>query len=206
MAILHVGCDKRVEPASKTGPLPGLETTRHDIQAVIDTAKGRIVMDLETDEAPVLCANFMNLVQRRFYDGLTFYRSSSVIRQAGNPYDTESRLYKPGYRLLPEYSPELAFNKPGMVACVFFGNTDPPDIRPTEFFLAVKPQDRWTFKYPIFASITDGLSVAKSLEDGDVIQSIRLLGDPGAFLNTHADIVAGWNQQLDANPPGPNAN
>ena len=201
LTIPHSSCDQQAETASKAVPLPALEYVAPILKAEIETARGLIVIDLQTEDAPVLCANFANLVQRKFFDGLSFYRSSTVIRQAGNPHESETRQYSPGYRLLPEFSPELTFNTAGMVACVFFSDQDPPDVRPTEFFLTVRPQPRWTFEYPIFATISEGLSVAGSLEDGDRIQSIQLIGDPAPLLDVHAEQVANWNLQLDANPP-----
>ena len=194
-------CDERVQPAVKPDALPVLDQQDEELKAQIVTSRGDIVLDLHPDQAPVLCANFANLVRRDFYDGLVFHRSSTVMRQAGNPYASDTRHYRPGYRLLPEFSPELTFSNAGMVACVFFGDTDPPDVRPTEFFLTVKPQPRWTFEYPIFATISEGMAVARSLEDGDRIQSIELIGDPDPLLNAHAELVALWNRQLDRNPP-----
>ena len=194
-------CEERAEQALSPEALPVLAPENQELRAKIITSRGDIVIDLETDEAPVLCANFVNLVQRDFFDGLSFQRSSTVMRQAGNPYESDTRHYRPGYRLLPEFSPNLTFATAGMVACVFFNNTDPPDIRPTEFFLTVKPQSRWTFEYPIFATISEGQSVTESLEDNDRIQSIELIGDPDQLLSTHAELVALWNRQLDANPP-----
>ena len=170
--------------------------------AILETEKGDITLELHTEDAPRLSANFVNLVQREFFNGLDFYRSSTVMRQTGNPWNTEAATYNPGYRLLPEFSPNLDFSKGGMVGCVLFADNNLADVRPTEFFLTVKPQDRWTFKYPIFGSISDGMEVVGSLQDGDLIRKIRLEGDPTPLLRQQADMVSDWNAKLDANPPG----
>ena len=42
--------------------------------AVMETNKGTIRLNLYPDEAPMTVANFVNLVQRGFYDGLSFHR------------------------------------------------------------------------------------------------------------------------------------
>ncbi|MFN7926554.1 MAG: peptidylprolyl isomerase [Blastocatellia bacterium] len=42
--------------------------------AVIETNKGTIKFELAEDLAPVTTANFINLAENNFYDGLTFHR------------------------------------------------------------------------------------------------------------------------------------
>jgi cyclophilin family peptidyl-prolyl cis-trans isomerase len=42
--------------------------------AVIETNKGTITIVLYEDEAPITAGNFIDLVQKGFYDGLTFHR------------------------------------------------------------------------------------------------------------------------------------
>ena len=159
------------------------------------------MVDLETKLTPVLSANFANLVERRFFDGLTFYRSSTVMRQAGNPYNTAGRYYNPGYRLLPELAPELTFKKGGVLAMLLWSDDNLADLRQTEFFITVKPQDRWTFKYSIFGSVREGADVVLALQDGDIIRSIRLEGDPDALFAANAENIKVWNASLDENPP-----
>ena len=54
--------------------------------AVIETAKGTIKIELKETEAPITTQNFIKLVEKGFYNGLTFHR---VIRgfmiQGGDP-------------------------------------------------------------------------------------------------------------------------
>src|SRR5215510_2201704 len=45
-----------------------------DLKAEIQTDKGKIVVNLTPDKTPMTVANFVNLAQRGFYDGLTFHR------------------------------------------------------------------------------------------------------------------------------------
>ena len=44
------------------------------MQAVIETSKGTIHVDLFADKTPLTVANFVNLVQRGYYNGLNFHR------------------------------------------------------------------------------------------------------------------------------------
>jgi cyclophilin family peptidyl-prolyl cis-trans isomerase len=171
------------------------------LQAIIETQRGTIVLHLAQDSAPRLCANFANLVERKFFDGLSFYRSSGVMRQAGNPKNVEGTYYNPGYRLLPEFSPDLTFATGGQVAMLLWADNSLADLRQTEFFITVKPQDRWTLKFPIFATVTEGAEVVLALQDGDEIHSIRLSGNAEPLLRMHAELVETWNDALNKNPP-----
>ncbi|MFP6865758.1 MAG: peptidylprolyl isomerase, partial [Roseibacillus sp.] len=57
-----------------------------DIKITFNTSKGAIKLTLFPDDAPVTCANFLNLVTRGYYDGLTFHRViSNFMVQGGCP-------------------------------------------------------------------------------------------------------------------------
>ena len=43
-------------------------------QVLLKTSKGDILLELYEDEAPNSVANYINLVEKKFYDGLKFHR------------------------------------------------------------------------------------------------------------------------------------
>ena len=74
--------------------------------AVLDTNKGTIRLDLFADKTPVTVANFVNLVQRGFYNGLNFHRViPNFMIQGGCPLGTGTG--GPGYKFADEFVPEL---------------------------------------------------------------------------------------------------
>jgi peptidyl-prolyl cis-trans isomerase B (cyclophilin B) len=171
------------------------------VEAIVHTTSGDFRFLLRPDVAPVACANFVNLVQRRFYDGLEFYRHSRVIRQTGNPLNDENQRWECGYRFMPEFSPDLKFDQGGMVALTRLVDDDASPVRPNEFFVTTKPQsERFTFKYPIFGVVVEGQEVVNAIPKGGRIESIELIGDPAPLLTPFAEIVASWNQALDRMP------
>lgn len=179
------------DPTTDTGPL----------QAVVTTPGGSFTIQFRPDVAPIACASFVNLVQRGFFDGLLFYRHSTVIRQAGNPHNDADRRWNCGYTIAPEFSPDLRFDRGGLVALVKLTDDDASPVRPNEFFVTVKPQsERFTFKFPAFAEVVDGMDVVLGIAENDRIDTIRLVGDPRSILEPHADLVASWNAALDAMP------
>ncbi len=179
-------------PPKKTGPL----------QAIVRTGKGDFTIEFRPDAAPLSCASFVNLIQRGFYDGQRFHRHSRVIRQAGNPWGDDQRRWNAGYVLLPEFSPELRFDRGGMVALVRQADDVRAPVVPNEFFVTTKQQsERFTFVYPIFAVVAGGQEVVNALELDDAIIGIDLVGDPTPILAPHTDLIEAWNRALDAAPP-----
>ena len=57
-----------------------------DIKITVNTSKGPINLTLFPDDAPVTCANFLNLAGRGYYDGLKFHRViPDFMAQGGDP-------------------------------------------------------------------------------------------------------------------------
>jgi len=201
LALAMTGCT-RDEPAVDETANSGTDATpapeAGPVEAIVRTEHGDFRFELRPDVAPIACANFVNLVQRGFYDGLEFYRHSRVIRQTGNPWNDEAQRWDCGYRFMPEFSPDLRFDRGGMVALTRLVDDVASPVRPNEFFVTTKPQsERFTFTYPIFGVVLDGQDVVNAMPEGTVIRTIELVGDPSPLLAPYADAVAVWNEALD---------
>ncbi len=180
------GCEQEenTTPASKTEPVLDEIPPAGPVEAIVHTTSGDFRFLLRPDAAPVACASFINLVQRGFYDGLEFYRHSRVIRQTGNPLNDENQHWECGYRFMPEFSPDLRFDRGGMVALTRLVDDDASPVRPNEFFVTTKPQsERFTFKYPIFGVVVEGQEIINAMPKGARIESID-----------------SWNQSLNRMP------
>jgi peptidylprolyl isomerase/peptidyl-prolyl cis-trans isomerase B (cyclophilin B) len=60
-------------------------------QVLLKTNKGEILLELYEDEAPNTVANFVSLVEQKFYDGLKFHRViEGFMAQGGDPTGTGS--------------------------------------------------------------------------------------------------------------------
>lgn len=200
LAVLLIGCgDSATQPVSPVAPLTMLD--QGPLFATAETDRGTFRFNLRTDRAPISCANFVNLVQRGYFEDLSFYRHSRVIRQVGNPFNDEDERYYPGYSIAPEFAADLKFDRGGMVAMVRLGDDPTAMVRPNEFFVTTKPQsERYTFKYPIFGEVVEGQEVVVGLLKDDRIRRITIEGDPTPLLEVHADRVSGWNAALDHSP------
>ncbi len=138
--------------------------------ATLHTNRGDIKVALFGNHAPKTVANFVGLAQGTkeystqnasggpsgpFYDGAVFHR---VIRgfmiQGGDP--TGTGRGGPGYTFADEFHPELAFNKPYLLAMANAG----PGTNGSQFFITVGPQPHLTFKHTIFGEVADQASRA----------------------------------------------
>lgn len=198
--ILLVGCGES-STAPMTPSAPATMADQGPLFATVETDRGSFRFKLRTDRAPISCANFVNLVQRGYFDDLSFYRHSRVIRQVGNPFNDEDERYFPGYSIAPEFAADLKFDRGGMVAMVRLGDDPTAMVRTNEFFVTTKPQsERYTFKYPIFGEVVEGQDVVIGLMKDDVVRRIIIEGDPAPLLDVHAERIAEWNESLDYSP------
>jgi peptidyl-prolyl cis-trans isomerase B (cyclophilin B) len=176
------------------------------IQITIHTAKGDIEAKLFADEAPVTCANFINLAQRGYYDGVVFHRViDQFMIQGGDP--TASGRGGPGYKFADEFHPELKHSKPGIFSMANAG----PGTNGSQFFITLAPTPFLDNRHSVFGEVTSGQDVVgqivgkvdtgergcKSDGKGDAIQSITIHSDPADLLEAQKDHVEHWNSILD---------
>ena len=65
---------------------PALAQSKPNPRVIITTTEGPITLELYADKAPITVANFMKYVDRKLYDGSTFYRASKPKGQVANDY------------------------------------------------------------------------------------------------------------------------
>lgn len=100
------------------------------ITATLHTNRGPIHLCLHDDKAPLTVANFVNLAQHGFYDGLDFHRViPDFMIQGGCP--EGSGRGGPGYRFEDEFDAELRHDKPGVLSMANAG----PGTNGSQFFI-----------------------------------------------------------------------
>src|SRR5688572_24447023 len=83
--------------------------------AIIETNKGAIKVILNEDLAPLTTANFIELAEKNFYDGLKFHRvEPGFVIQGGCPYGTGTG--GSGKNIPLEVSPNLKHGDAGALA------------------------------------------------------------------------------------------
>jgi peptidyl-prolyl cis-trans isomerase B (cyclophilin B) len=161
--------------------------------AHFDTERGPIRIELAADKAPLTVANFVNLAQRGYYDGLDFHRViADFMIQGGCP--EGSGRGGPGYRFEDETRNGLSHER-GVLSMANAG----PSTNGSQFFITHVACPWLDGKHTVFGKVIEGQAVVDTVKQGDKINSIKIEGDAAAALAAKADRVAEWNKTLDAN-------
>ncbi|MTI75199.1 MAG: peptidylprolyl isomerase [Stenotrophomonas sp.] len=162
------------------------------LTAHFDTSRGLIKVELFADKAPLTVANFVNLAQRGFYDGLTFHRViADFMIQGGCP--EGSGRGGPGYRFEDETNNGVRHER-GVLSMANAG----PNTNGSQFFITHIKTDWLDGKHTVFGKVVEGLDVVDAVKQGDLINKITIEGDADAVLAAHAGRVAEWNKILAA--------
>jgi len=164
------------------------------MQAIFDTSKGEIRVNLLSQHAPVTVANFINLANREFYNGLNFHRViPEFMIQGGCPLGTGTG--DPGYRFEDEFVPELRHSTAGKLSMANAG----PGTNGSQFFITHVPTPHLDDDHTIFGEVVgeDDQKVVNAIAKGDLLNSISIEGESDALLATMADRITQWNKSLD---------
>ncbi|MCY4533448.1 MAG: peptidylprolyl isomerase [Gammaproteobacteria bacterium] len=161
------------------------------ISAAIETSKGTININLFPDEAPVTVANFVNLSNRKYYDGLDFHRViSQFMIQGGCPLGIGTG--GPGYQFEDEFNPSLRHDKPGRLSMANAG----PNTNGSQFFITHVPTPHLNDAHSIFGEVVSqsDQDVVNSIARGDRIVTIDITGDAEELLSAQSARVEEWNR------------
>lgn len=137
--------------------------------ATIETNRGRIVLDLFADRAPVTVNNFVFLAREGFYNGLKFHRViADFMIQGGCPWGTGTG--GPGYKWADEKSALAIKHRKGSLSMANAG----PNTNGSQFFITHVETDWLNGKHAVFGQVREGQDVVDTTQQGDLIRSIRI--------------------------------
>ncbi|CAL9303426.1 MULTISPECIES: peptidylprolyl isomerase [Streptomyces] len=138
------------------------------LYATLKTNQGDIQVRLLPNHAPKTVRNFVELAQgerewtnpetgekstNRLYDGTVFHRViSGFMIQGGDPLGNGTG--GPGYQFEDEFHPDLAFDRPYLLAMANAG----PGTNGSQFFVTVAPTTWLNRKHTIFGEVVDAAS------------------------------------------------
>ena len=126
---------------------------------------GKIEIELYVKLAPKTVANFLQLVDERFYDGLVFHRVIANFMIQGGGY-TADLDYKPAPQTVPNESFNGVRNTRGTIAMARLAD---PDSADTQFFINVRDNPNLDASgdkagYTVFGRVVDGMHVVDEIE------------------------------------------
>jgi peptidyl-prolyl cis-trans isomerase B (cyclophilin B) len=161
------------------------------ITAAMETSKGTININLFPEKAPVTVANFVNLANKKYYDGLSFHRViSEFMVQGGCPLGTGTG--GPGYRFEDEFDASLRHDAPGKLSMANAG----PGTNGSQFFITHVPTPHLNDAHSIFGEVNsaDDQAIVDSIAQGDKIVILTISGDTESLLSDHAARIEEWNK------------
>ena len=136
---------------------------------VVNTTQGVIKFKLYSQDAPNTVNRFVELVQKGFYNGLTFHRAiDGFIIQTGDP--TGSGTGGSGQRLKAEFNSRHHIE--GAVAMA--RAPQDPDSADSQFYITLSTQPRLDRNYTVFGQVIDGMDVVRKIKVGDKINSMTM--------------------------------
>ena len=141
--------------------------------ATFSMAKGgEFVVELFDDQAPVTVNNFVFLARNGFYDGTTFHRVlDGFMAQGGDP--TGTGMGGPGYQFEDEFSPELSFDRAGLLAMANSG----PNTNGSQFFITYTATPHLNGLHTIFGEVIEGMDIVNNITRRDPSQNPDFQGD-----------------------------
>ena len=132
----------------------------------LETDRGTLDIELLPAEAPLTVAAFIELVERRYFDGTRWHRMvPNFVIQDGDP--RGDGWGGPGFALRDEINP-MRYDA-GRVGMALSG----PDTGGSQYFITHSAQPHLDGIYPIFGRVASGVVVLNGIGQGDRIRSIH---------------------------------
>lgn len=137
-------------------------------QVELNTSKGRIVLELNSEKAPKTVANFLEYVRTGHYDGVIFHRVIDNFMIQGGGFDTSFKEKATRDAIENEADNGLS-NDFGTIA---MARTSAPHSASAQFFINVKDngflnhsgKNPQGWGYAVFGKVVDGLDVIDSIK------------------------------------------
>lgn len=161
--LLAAACGPQDDPAPEAAAAPAPFDT-----VVVETSRGRIVIELNRERAPVSVANFERHVKAGFYDGLVFHRvAPGFVIQAGRVMENLAERTSQAAPITSEADNGLK-NLRGTVA---MARTDYPHSATSEFFINLKDNEKLDYRentyegfgYAVFGRVIEGMDVVDAI-------------------------------------------
>jgi len=151
------------------------EAAADDLPRVkLSTSQGDVVVELFENEAPNTVANFIKLMERKFYDGTPFHRViGGFMAQGGDPTGTGGG--GPGHAIPCEC--EAAGARKHFLGTLSMAHAG-KDTGGSQFFLTFRPTEHLDGKHTVFGRVIEGFDVLPKLtrtqdEEGRTMPGIK---------------------------------
>jgi peptidyl-prolyl cis-trans isomerase B (cyclophilin B) len=138
----------------------------------ISTEKGDMIAELYDDATPITVKNFLDLINKGFYNGLNFHRVlPDFVIQGGCPQGTGRG--GPGYNIPCETGATNQHHDRGVLSMAHAGK----NTGGSQFFICHGRQNTQHLdgNHTCFGKVVEGLDVIDMINQGDKINSIEVM-------------------------------
>jgi peptidyl-prolyl cis-trans isomerase A (cyclophilin A) len=152
-------------------------------KVLFQTTAGNITIQLYTDK-PITTANFINIVQKGWYDGTTFHRVIAGFMIQGGAIS----------QTIPTISDEIGKNNRNLPYTIAMAKTNQPNSATSEFFINVADNGAnnpdFDSTYTVFGSVISGQSVVDAIANAPVTANPSIPGEVSTPVNPVSIIKA----------------
>jgi peptidylprolyl isomerase len=136
-----------------------------DNTLILDTSKGRVVIEMRPDLAPGHVARIKELVREGFYDGVVFHRViDGFMAQTGCPHGTGTG--GSGQKLRAEFTQE-----PHVRGTVSMARAQDPNSGDSQFFICFAESPWLNGQYTVWGQVTEGMENVDTIERGEPVRN-----------------------------------
>ncbi len=129
----------------------------------LETERGRIVVELDAEEAPLTVQTVLQLAQEGRYDDVPFHRVVPDFVIQGGDFERGDGYGGPGFAIRSEFT-RIPFER-GTIGMASAGK----DTEGSQFFLTHSPQPHLDGRYTAFGRVVQGMEVVDAILEGDRI-------------------------------------
>ncbi|MGH2413248.1 MAG: peptidylprolyl isomerase, partial [Microcystaceae cyanobacterium] len=161
-----------------------------------------ITIEVDGNDAPITAGNFVDLVERGFYNGLTFHRviqaPQPFVAQGGDPQGNGTGGFVDPQTKTPRYIPleiklknkqpvygkalgqQAGFSSPPVTlkhtrGAIAMARSQMPDSASSQFYFALSDLEFLDGDYAVFGYVKSGMDVVDGIKQGDRIQSAKVV-------------------------------
>ena len=122
------------------------------------TSLGSFQVELFEDRAPITTKNFIDLIEKGYYDGIVFHRViKGFMLQAGCPKGDGTG--GPGYTIPDEFHAELTHDSEGVLSMANAG----PNSGGSQFFVTLAATNWLDGKHAVFGRVIEGIETVRTI-------------------------------------------
>jgi len=177
------GAPEKGSPEAKEAQAKAKAKSADEV-AVLETTKGKMVVEFWDKEAPQTVANFKKLARQGFYDGTGFHRIiKGFMVQGGDPKSKNPKAPDlgtgdPGYKINDEFNAHK--HVPGVIS---MANSGTPNSAGSQFFIVQGgAQPALDGKYTAFGHVIEGMNVLNDIANTPVGPNAMMGNEPSKPL------------------------